>query len=51
MGLKRKKKVQIKPNTMRMFSRERIVRIYFRMFPLRCLTNKDLFLDESLHWN
>lgn len=51
MGLKRKKKVQIKPSTMRMFSRERIVRIYFRMFPLRCLTNKDLFLDESLHWN
>lgn len=41
------KKVKVKISTWRMFSRERNVRIYRRMFSLRYLRNKDLFLIKS----
>lgn len=46
LGKKKKKKVKMKISTKRIYSRERSVKLYCRMFSLRCLTNKDLFSDR-----
>lgn len=46
-----KKKVKVEISTRRMSSRERNVKLYCRMFSLRCLTDKGLVVDKALLQN